>query len=142
MVGVPAHSVAADVGQDIRPTVERMLVLFEDQNAGAFSYHEAVALTVPRARRPLGLVVTLRKRTHGRKAADAQRRDAGLPLAADHHVRSRRDERCGSESPTQCALVVQAVAVAEFGPLAPVRMEMNPDARLMMVAGMKNGEIR
>ncbi len=27
------------------------------------------------------------------------------------------------ESPMECALVVQAVAVAEFGPLAPVRME-------------------
>src|SRR5665213_256923 len=26
-------------------------------------------------------------------------------------------------SPMECALVVQAVAVAEFGPLAPVRME-------------------
>ena len=41
-----------------------------------------------------------------------------------------------------CALVVQAVAVAEFGPLAPMRMETYPLARLMMVAGMKNGEIR
>ena len=28
-----------------------------------------------------------------------------------------------NESPMECALVVQAVAVAEFGPLAPVRME-------------------
>ena len=42
----------------------------------------------------------------------------------------------------ECALVVQAVAVAEFGPLAPVRMETWPEARLMMVAGMKNGEMR
>ena len=29
-----------------------------------------------------------------------------------------------NESPMECALVVQAVAVAEFGPLAPVRIEM------------------
>ena len=28
-----------------------------------------------------------------------------------------------NESPMECALVVQAVAVAELGPLAPVRME-------------------
>ncbi len=42
----------------------------------------------------------------------------------------------------ECALVVQAVAVAEFGPLAPLRMETYPDARLIMVAGMKNGEMR
>src|SRR5437588_10299095 len=47
-----------------------------------------------------------------------------------------------NESPIECALEVQAVAVAELGPLAPVRMETYPAARLMMVAGMKNGEIR
>ena len=43
---------------------------------------------------------------------------------------------------SQCAPVVQAVAVAEFGPLAPVRIETYPEARLMIVAGMKNGEMR
>ena len=39
------------------------------------------------------------------------------------------------------ALVVQAVAVASFGPLAPYFMETCPAARLTMAAGMKNGEI-
>ena len=39
------------------------------------------------------------------------------------------------ESPMQWALVVQAVAVAEFGPLAPARIETWPEARLTMVAG-------
>ena len=42
----------------------------------------------------------------------------------------------------ECALVVQAVAVAEFGPLAPLRIETYPEARFTMVAGMKKGEIR
>ena len=37
---------------------------------------------------------------------------------------------------------VQAVHVAEFGPLAPKRIDTCPDARLMMAAGMKNGEMR
>src|ERR1700685_653645 len=46
-----------------------------------------------------------------------------------------------NESPTECALVVQAVAVASFGPLAPKRMETWPAARLTMAAGMKKGEI-
>ena len=46
-----------------------------------------------------------------------------------------------NESPTAWALVVQAVAVAEFGPLARVRIETCPEARLMIVAGMKNAEI-
>ena len=35
----------------------------------------------------------------------------------------------------ECALVVQAVAVASFGPLAPKRMETCPAARLTMAAG-------
>ena len=43
------------------------------------------------------------------------------------------------ESPMEWALVVQAVAVASFGPLAPTRMETCPAARLTMEAGMKNG---
>src|ERR1035437_4121273 len=45
------------------------------------------------------------------------------------------------ESPMEWALVVQAVAVAAFGPLAPNLMETCPAARLMMAAGMKKGEI-
>src|SRR5271165_590885 len=45
------------------------------------------------------------------------------------------------ESPMEWALVVQAVAVASFGPLAPKRMETWPAARLIMAAGIKNGEI-
>ena len=44
-------------------------------------------------------------------------------------------------SPTACADAEQAVQVARFGPLAPRRIDTWPDARLMMAAGMKNGEI-
>src|SRR4051794_6048859 len=45
-------------------------------------------------------------------------------------------------SPIACADAEHAVQVAEFGPLAPKRMETWPAARLMMAAGMKNGERR
>ena len=41
-----------------------------------------------------------------------------------------------------CAEAEQAVQVAEFGPLAPNRIDTWPAARLMMDAGMKNGEMR
>ena len=44
-------------------------------------------------------------------------------------------------SPMECALVVQAVQVASFGPLALWRMLTCPAARLTMAAGMKKGEI-
>src|SRR6185295_9974362 len=44
-------------------------------------------------------------------------------------------------SPIACALVVQAVQVAEFGPLAPLRIETQPEARFTIEATIKNGEI-
>src|SRR5581483_6760424 len=44
-------------------------------------------------------------------------------------------------SPMACADAEQAVHVAVFGPLAPKRIDSWPAARLMMAAGMKNGEI-
>ena len=47
-----------------------------------------------------------------------------------------------NESPMACADAEHAVHVAELGPLAPKRIDTWPAARLMMVAGMKNGEMR
>ena len=44
-------------------------------------------------------------------------------------------------SPTACAEAAQAVDVARFGPLAPSLIDTCPAARLMIAAGMKNGEI-
>ncbi len=46
-----------------------------------------------------------------------------------------------NESPTACAEAEHAVQVARFGPFAPKRIDTWPAARLMMEAGMKNGEI-
>ena len=45
-------------------------------------------------------------------------------------------------SPMAWAPVVQAVATAEFGPLAPRRTETWPAARVVIEARMKNGETR
>src|SRR5262245_4095451 len=45
-------------------------------------------------------------------------------------------------SPSAWLPVAQAVTTAEFGPLAPKRIETRPDAMLMMSIGMKNGETR
>ena len=41
----------------------------------------------------------------------------------------------------ELALVAQAVAVAEMGPLAPYRILICPAAMFTMTAGMKKGEI-
>src|SRR5262245_25479046 len=45
-------------------------------------------------------------------------------------------------SPIAWFPVAQAVTTAEFGPFAPKRMEMSPEAMLMMSIGMKNGDTR
>jgi hypothetical protein len=42
----------------------------------------------------------------------------------------------------QCVEVVHAVIIARLGPLAPVSMESSPAVMLMMLPGMKNGEMR
>ncbi len=45
-------------------------------------------------------------------------------------------------SPMACAPVEQAVTTAWLGPLSPCRMETCPEARLMSMAGITNGESR
>src|SRR5712664_319976 len=45
------------------------------------------------------------------------------------------------ESPIACAEAEHAVAVAEFGPRAPYRIETCPEARFTIADGMKKGEI-
>src|SRR6202795_1746488 len=45
------------------------------------------------------------------------------------------------ESPMACADAEHAVAVAEFGPRAPYRIETWPEARFTIAEGIKNGEI-
>ena len=42
----------------------------------------------------------------------------------------------------QCVEVVHAVTMARFGPLAPTSIDSRPAIMLMMLPGMKNGEMR
>src|SRR5262249_19010752 len=59
---------------------------FEDENAGALTHDEAVALSVKRAAGATGLVIARGERFHRREAADAHRRDRSLGAAANHHL--------------------------------------------------------
>jgi hypothetical protein len=42
----------------------------------------------------------------------------------------------------QCVEVVQAVTIARLGPFAPISIDNRPAIMLMMLPGMKNGEMR
>ena len=66
--------------------------------------------------------------------------DASEPPAIITSASPRR--MISNDSPIECAEAVHAVQVARFGPRAPNRIDTWPAARLMIDAGMKNGEMR
>ena len=57
VVGIAAHAVAHDLGQDACAAPAGALQILEHQDSGAFAHHEAVAVAVPGARGALRLVV-------------------------------------------------------------------------------------
>ena len=54
VVGVAAHAVANDLGQNRGAAAFRELQIFQDQDAGAFANDEAVAVFIPRTAGLLG----------------------------------------------------------------------------------------
>ena len=86
VIGIAAHAITDDFGQDVRTAPPGMLELFEHQNARALAHHESIALDIPGTRGFLGFIIALRKRAHGGESADAHGSDASLRAAADHHV--------------------------------------------------------
>ena len=63
-----------------------MLQLLEYHNAGAFTQHETVAITVKRTAGVCRIVVPFGKRFHGSERAKANVRERGLAAAGDHHL--------------------------------------------------------
>ena len=84
--GVAAHTVADQLRQDGRAPPLRKLQRFQNQYAGAFTHHKAVAVGVEGAAGALGLVVAGGERAHGGEPAHTQWSDGGLGAAADHSV--------------------------------------------------------
>ena len=118
-----------------------MFQFFQNQDARALADDEAVAAGIPGTRRAMRLVVAL---DSARMAAKPPILIGVTAASAPPQIMTSASSRwmMRKESPMLWALLVQAVAVAEFGPLAPVRIETQPEARLTIVAGMKNGEMR
>src|SRR5580704_8376500 len=56
---ISAHAVADDLGENIRAAFLRRFQFLENQNAGTFADHKAIAVAVPGPRSPGGLIVTL-----------------------------------------------------------------------------------
>src|SRR3546814_11516610 len=85
-MSIGAHAIADKRAIDARPALTGMLVFFKYQCARAFAQYKAVAVTVPRAGSCGWIVVAGGKRTHGGKAAYAQRRYCRFGAARHHDV--------------------------------------------------------
>ncbi len=64
-----------------------MFQLLQDEDAGPFADHKAVAVFVKRAAGMFRVGVAGGKRSHGSKASHTHGRDGGLGAAGDDHVR-------------------------------------------------------
>ncbi len=87
VIRVARHSVAHDFGQNIRAAALREFERFQNQHAGTFTNHKAIAVCVERPAGALRLVIACRKRAHGRKSAHAHWRDSCFSAPGDHHFR-------------------------------------------------------
>ena len=86
VIGVGGHAVAHDFSNDGGVAALGVLERFEDEDAGAFTDDEAVALGVKGAAGALGLVIARGEGFHGRETADAHGGDGGFAAAADHDL--------------------------------------------------------
>jgi hypothetical protein len=84
---VAGHAVAGELRIDARPALLRRLHLLEDHDARALRDDEAVAVTVPRTRGVLRIVVALRQRLHDGEAPDGERGDHRLGPSGEREVR-------------------------------------------------------
>ncbi len=86
VVGIAAHPEADDLGIDFRAARLRRFVLFEQHRTAAVAHDEAVAILVPRAARPLRIVIALRQRLGLSEAADAGFAGRHLRAARQHGI--------------------------------------------------------
>src|SRR5450759_796756 len=86
VIRVRAHAVADDFGQDGSVPAAGMLEFFENQDAGAFAHHEAVAVLVPGTAGASGVVIASGKRAHGGESADAHGSNGGFGASGNHYV--------------------------------------------------------
>ena len=85
--GVAREAVADDFGVDVGAAGAGVLKLLENEDAGAFAHHEAVAVLVEGTGGGLRIVVATGERMHVVEAADAHGMNRGLAAARHHHGR-------------------------------------------------------
>src|SRR5258708_11542294 len=86
VIRVRGHTVANYFRQDGSAAAASMLEFFENQDAGAFAHHEAIAVLVPGPAGASGIVVASRKRAHGGESADTHGRNGSFRASGNHYV--------------------------------------------------------
>src|SRR6267142_925822 len=130
VVGVAAHTVAGELGVDPGAPALGVLELLENHHACALGQNEAVAVSSLR-------VESARADEKPPTVSSVIAASAPTATIASQSPYSIRRP----DSPMQCAEVVHAVTIARLGPFSPCMIERFPEIMLMMVLGMKNGEI-
>src|SRR5438874_13636696 len=97
MVGIGRRAIADDFGERFGAAADRMLQLFNDEDAGTFAHDEAVAVAVEGAGRARWRFVEARRKGPGSgEAAEAHEIDAGFRAAANRNVGfAGSNEACG-----------------------------------------------
>src|SRR5438067_923293 len=80
------RGITGQLAVDARAALFRMLQFLDDQDAGALTRDEAVALLVERPRRLVRCVVPLAEGPRRGEPGDAEQRDGRFRSARDHHV--------------------------------------------------------
>src|SRR5258708_17899108 len=86
VIRVRGHTVANYFRQDGSAAAASMLEFFENQDAGAFAHHEAIAVLVPGPAGASGIVVASRKRAHVGESVDTHGRNGSFRASGNHYV--------------------------------------------------------
>jgi len=140
VVRVARHAVAGQLGVDRGATTDRVPHLLENEDSRPSPSTNPSRSRSHGREAAAGSSVPGRERPHRGETADRERGDDRLrPPAIMASASPRR--MMFTASPMAWAEVAQAVAVAVFGPLAPVRIETSPEDILTISPGMKKGLI-
>ena len=139
VVGVARSSSADDLAIDLCAAGLGVLVLLEDEGAGAFTDDEAVTIRVEGTRCVLGVVVARREGLHGVEASDGRFVDRSLGSARHHDIGLAVADGVESGDHAVVRRCAGRDRAVELGPMKPYFMEMNPAAMSAIMRGMKKG---
>src|ERR1700733_3731004 len=86
MVGVAVSRVAHQFSENRGAALYSVVVLFQNEHAGALPNDEPVATGIPGPRGGYRIIIPRGKSTHGSEAGHGERGDCSFTPAANHHV--------------------------------------------------------